>query len=125
LNFKKQYIFKLLFVATLFFVSVNNVFYSYEKNSNEVIALEEEETELNSSNFLKSPLYHQNKLRDINNFFNNYKPHSENINSNYLAYLLGLFKVENQQLDLCSLNKVIRTLNLQKVSINTICRYNI
>ena len=105
--------------------TTNSFFYFHTKESNDTSALKNIKTELNSTNFLKSPLFHQNKLKDINNFFSNYKPQSENINSNYLAYLSGLFNLENQQLHLYSLNKVIRTLNLQKVSINTICRYNI
>jgi hypothetical protein len=115
-------IFLLVFLTSF---TTNSFFYFHTKEINQTSDLIKIKTELNSSNFPKSPLFHQNKLKDINNFFSNYKPHSENINSNYLAYLSGLFKVENQQLDLWSLNKVIRTLNLQKVSINTICRYNI
>jgi hypothetical protein len=122
---KGKKILNLFLLVLLTTFTTNSFFYFHTKESNDTSALKNIKTELNSTNFLKSPLFHQNKLKDINNFFSNYKPQSENINSNYLAYLSGQFNLENQQLHLYSLNKVIRTLNLQKVSINTICRYNI
>ena len=114
----------MLFTAILSFASIINIFNSHEKRSQETVSCEKNETELNSNNFLKSPLYHQNKLRDINNFFrnSNYTNYNTVDNSNFInsdSYYSKLVTLSNYVYF-----NWIKTISLKELII-LICRYNI
>lgn len=124
MNSKRIIIFNLLFTAILSFVSVNNIFFSNEKTTQEINISEKNETELNSNNFLKSPLYHQNKLRDINNFFRN-----TNLNNNN-SFVISKVFIENVYTSKQSTTTKNAYFNWEKlVSLKQLtilnCRYNI
>lgn len=125
MKLKRHIILNWALTAILFFVSISNVFYIHDKKSNEIVDFENNETELNSTNFLKSPLYHQNKLKDINNFFSNLNRKTENINSNYLFFLITKLNFEKSTVSDITYSKK-ENYNLSfKETLNFICRYNI
>lgn len=125
MKLKRHIILNWALTAILFFVSISNVFYIHYKKSNEIVVFENNETELNSTNFLKSPLYHQNKLKDINNFFSNLNRKTENINSNYLLFLISKLNIEQSTVsDITYPNKENYNFSC-KETLNFICRYNI
>jgi uncharacterized protein YcbK (DUF882 family) len=125
LNSKRIIILNVLFTAILSFVSVNNIFFSNEKTTQEINIYEKNETELNSNNFFKSPLYHQNKLKDINNFFSNLNRKTENINSNYLFFLITKLNNEKNTVYDITYTKKENYNFSSKETLIFICRYNI